>query len=110
MLHSLRHYGCGVFFFLVFCSLLYLIGVVPHQILYVLIAIGTGFLYALICWRCRIRSKMNAIYGEDAEAYIVPHHGKLTAWTPTMVLPPIPTSRCDPRQIHGETPDNCPPP
>jgi hypothetical protein len=91
-----RMMRCGAVTFLVFAvsTVLAIPEFFPFWIHYLLDTIAKETLFGCMCWTCRIRSKMVALYGEGEEEYQVGEHEELMDWVPGMVLPPLPGDGC----------------
>jgi hypothetical protein len=106
MLKSVRNCGFAVFILFSMSTLIYVSGLIWVGILDILVAVSTAILYGVMVYRCRIRSKMTAVYGSDEDAYIVtPDDAQLSVWQPGMVLPPMPTEYHRKTSIHSGDPD-----
>jgi hypothetical protein len=111
MLRSVRTCGFLDFLFVSLSTMLYASGLIAPWVLDILCAILTALLYGLMTYRCRIRSKMTAIYGDDQAAYIVSDAGSgLVPWRPDMVLPKLPRESHLHHKIHAGNPDDDWPP
>jgi hypothetical protein len=114
MLRRVRTYGSLVFLLHVISTVLFFSGMVVYWVLYMLVEMLVAVLYALMCYECRIRSNMHAVYGEDEEAYVVTDNQTLTPWNPSVVLPSMPRKVKKTHKIHSgvaglDTPDPKPP-
>jgi hypothetical protein len=104
MLIHLRCCGIAVFFVIVLSTLLSMNDFLPFWLVYVFVAPIVAALYGFICWVCRIRSKMVAIYGAEQDSYAVDDKNPPTKWAPGIPLPPMPRVGYCHRQIHpGDT-------
>ena len=94
MLKRLRNYGMAIFFLYVFSALLFQTKVFVFWVVRLVVDVFTCVIFTLVCWLCRLRSKMATTYFEDQEAYEVnpsdPPGGQLTDWRPGLKLPPLP--------------------
>ena len=94
MLKRLRNYGMFIFFLFAFSTILLQGNVFVFWVLRLAVDTLTCICFTLICWVCRVRTKMSTLYFEDEEAYEVttPDNGtgQRTPWAPGTKLPPMP--------------------
>jgi hypothetical protein len=85
---------CGMLIFLAFViwTVLALAALFPFWVYYLIDALRKGVTLGYMCWLCRVRSKMVALYGEGEEDYEIGDDEQGKEWTPGMVIPPLPAA------------------
>jgi hypothetical protein len=102
MLQRLRWIVILSFFAFVPSTILFLSEIAEYWILSLITIVVDMGILSTMCYLCRIRSKMAAVYGEDQSAYSV-EDGSLREWKPGMTLPPMPSGASS--EIHAAEPD-----
>jgi hypothetical protein len=91
MLNRMMLCGMLAFFAFVVSTVIGMPGVAAFWVHFLLDTVAREALFGCMCWTCRIRSKMVALYGEGEDEYRVAD-GELRHWTPDVILPPLPAA------------------